>query len=234
MIKKALIVDDDRKLQEALKEYLEEDEFKVTSLYDGLECLDAIAAELPDIVILDIMLPGCSGLDVMRKIKEKYNLPVLLLTAKGDETDRIVGLELGADDYLPKPFNPRELVARIRAVMRRNYLDSGDRSKASDEMLVISDNLVLNKAKQCVNVDGEEVELTLTEYKILEVMVRNRNIILSRDRLMNLAMGKDFMAFDRAIDVHVSKLRAKLGTGDEASSYIKTVRGTGYMLVAKT
>jgi DNA-binding response OmpR family regulator len=229
MIKKALIVDDDWKLQEALKEYLEEDEFKVTSLHDGLNCLDAIGSDVPDIVILDIMLPGCSGLDVMRKIKKRYNLPVLLLTAKGDETDRIVGLELGADDYLPKPFNPRELVARMRAVMRRNVFDNVDDAGEPDETLIEVEDLILNKAKQSVFVGPREVELTLTEYKILEVMMRNRNIILSRDRLMSLAMGKEFMAYDRVIDVHVSKLRAKLRVEPDAPHYIKTVRGTGYM-----
>jgi two-component system phosphate regulon response regulator OmpR len=229
MKKKALIIDDDRKLQEALKEYLEEDEFSVVSIYDGVECLEVIDIEKPDIIILDIMLPGCNGLDVMRKIKKSHSLPVLLLTAKGDETDRIVGLELGADDYLPKPFNPRELVARIRAVMRRNVFRHEDDAGAVDETLITVDDLILNKAKQTVFVGAREVALTLTEFKILEVMMRNRNIILSRDRLMSLAMGKNFMAYDRVIDVHVSKLRAKLQVESDSPHYIKTVRGTGYM-----
>lgn len=229
MRKKVLIVDDDKKLQEALKEYLEEDEFNVVSIYDGPDCLEKMGAESPDIVILDIMLPGGSGLDIMRRIKKKYHLPVLLLTAKGEDTDRIVGLELGADDYLPKPFNPRELVARMRAVMRRNIFDDVEDDKDPDETLITADNLILNKAKQSVFVGPQEVELTLTEYKILEVMMRNRNIILSRDRLMSLAMGKDFMAYDRVIDVHVSKLRAKLRVEPDSPYYIKTVRGTGYM-----
>lgn len=234
MRKKVLIVDDDEKLQDALKEYLEEDEFKVISIFDDPDCLDIIDSESPDIIILDIMLPGCSGLDIMRRIKKKHSIPVILLTAKGEDTDRIVGLELGADDYLGKPFNPRELVARMRAVMRRNVFDDMEGAEDFDETLITVDNLVLNKAKQSVFVGPKEVELTLTEYKILEVMIRNRNIILSRDRLMNLAMGKDFMAFDRVIDVHVSKLRAKLRTGPDAPHYIKTVRGTGYMFVVET
>ena len=234
MKKKVLIIDDDEKLQESLKEYLEEDEFSVVSLYDRPDSLKVIDIESPDIIILDIMLPGCSGLEVMRKIKKKYPLPVILLTAKGEDTDRVVGLELGADDYLPKPFNPRELVARMRAVMRRNVFDSGDNSEDLDETLIMVDNLVLNKAKQSVFVGSKEVELTLTEFKILEVMMRNRNIILSRDRLMNLAMGKDFMAFDRVIDVHVSKLRAKLRVESNSPYYIKTMRGTGYMFVVES
>jgi DNA-binding response OmpR family regulator len=234
MKKKVLIIDDDKKLQEILKEYLEEDEFNVLPMYDGLECLGIIQIESPDIIILDIMLPGCSGLDVMRKIKQKYHLPVILLTAKGEETDRIVGLELGADDYLPKPFNPRELVARMRAVMRRSVFDSGNDSENYDDTLLTVDDLVLNRAKQSVLAGSKEIELTLTEAKILEVMMRNKNIILSRDRLMSLAMGKDFMAFDRVIDVHVSKLRAKLCARPNSPNYIKTVRGTGYMFVVES
>lgn len=234
MRKKVLIIDDDKKLQEALKEYLEEDEFNVISMYDVPDCLEMKGTELPDIVILDIMLPRGSGLEVMRKIKKRHHLPVILLTAKGEDTDRIVGLELGADDYLPKPFNPRELLARMRAVMRRNVFEDGSDLEAPDETLITVGNLILNKAKQSVFVGDREVELTLTEFKILEVMMRNRNIILSRDRLMSLAMGKDFMAFDRAIDVHVSKLRAKLRTGPDSPHYIKTVRGTGYMFVIES
>lgn len=234
MKKKVLIIDDDKKLQDILKEYLEEDEFNVICMYDGPGCLETIESESPDIIILDIMLPGCSGLEVMRKIKKRYHLPVILLTAKGDDTDRIVGLELGADDYLSKPFNPRELVARMRAVMRRNVFDDVDDSENHDETLITVDNIILNKAKQTVFVGSKEVKLTLTEYKILKVMMRNKNIILSRDRLMNLAMGKDFMAFDRVIDVHVSKLRAKLRVDPNSPQYIKTMRGTGYMFVVES
>lgn len=234
MKKKVLIIDDDKKLQKILKEYLEEDEFIVISLFDGINCLGVIDIEEPDIVILDIMLPECNGLDVMSKIKKKYVLPVIMLTAKGEDTDRIVGLELGADDYLPKPFNPRELVARMRAVMRRNVFIGDNSYENHDDMPIKVDNLILNRAKQSVFVGSKEVELTLTEYKILEVMMRNRDVILSRDRLMNLAMGKDFMAFDRVIDVHVSKLRAKLHTDPDSPYYIKTVRGTGYMFTVKS
>lgn len=232
MKKKVLIIDDDKKLQEILREYLGEDEFNVLSVFDGTECLELIDIECPDIIILDIMLPGCNGLDILRKVKKKYNLPVILLTAKGEDTDRIVGLELGADDYLPKPFNPRELVARMRAVMRRNlFTSSNDFKVYYDDIAITADNLILNKSKQSVSLGSKEIELSLTEFKILEVFMRNKNIILSRDRLMNLALGKDFMAFDRVIDVHVSKLRAKLCITPDSHQYIKTVRGTGYMFV---
>ena len=234
MKKKVLIIDDDIKLQGILKEYLEEDEFSIISMFDGLNCLGIIDIESPDIIILDVMLPGCSGLEVMSKIKKKYNLPVIMLTAKGEETDRIVGLELGADDYLPKPFNPRELVARMRAVMRRNIFNGSNDYENHDQISITVDNITLKKNKQSVLIGTKEVELTLTEAKILEVLMRNRNIILSRDRLMSLAMGKDFMAFDRVIDVHVSKLRAKLCTELNSPQYIKTVRGTGYMFVVES
>jgi two-component system, OmpR family, phosphate regulon response regulator OmpR len=234
MKKKVLIIDDDKKLQEILKEYLEEDEFSVLPMFDGLDCLGVIDIESPEIIILDIMLPGCSGLEVMSKIKKKYNLPVILLTAKGEETDRIVGLELGADDYLTKPFNPRELVARMRAVMRRNVFNISNDYENHDDSAITVDNIILNRSKQSVFVGSKEVELTLTECKILEVMMRNRNIILSRDRLMSLAMGKNFMAFDRVIDVHVSKLRAKLSAEPNSRQYIKTMRGTGYMFVVES
>ncbi|MBN1626220.1 MAG: response regulator transcription factor [Deltaproteobacteria bacterium] len=234
MKKKVLIIDDDQKLQEILKEYLEEDEFHVISLLDGANCLPIIDLEAPDIVILDVMLPSGSGLDVMSKIKKKYVVPVIMLTAKGEDTDRIVGLELGADDYLPKPFNPRELVARMRAVMRRNVFTDGNAYSHHDDTPIKVENIILNRAKQTVFVGSKEIELTLTEFKILEVMMRNRDVILSRDRLMNLAMGKDFMAFDRVIDVHVSKLRSKLHAYPDSPHYIKTVRGTGYMFTVES
>jgi len=233
MKKKVLIIDDDKKLQKILKEYLEEDEFHVVSMFDGVDCLSRIDNESPDIIILDVMLPECNGLELLSKIKKKYTIPVIMLTAKGEDTDRIVGLELGADDYLPKPFNPRELVARMRAVMRRNVFTGGN-AHEEDDVDITVENITLKKNKQAVIVGTKEVELTLTEYKILEVMMRNRNVILSRDRLMSLAMGKDFMAFDRVIDVHISKLRTKLRVDQESPHYIKTMRGTGYMFTVES
>jgi len=234
MKKKVLIIDDDKKLQKILKEYLEEDEFNVVSMFDGVNCLEIIDIESPDIIILDVMLPECNGLDVMSKIKSKHNLPVIMLTAKGEDTDRIVGLELGADDYMPKPFNPRELVARMRAVMRRNAPAGSNYHEEMHDIAITAGNLTLKKSKQSVFVGTKEVELSLTEFKILEVLMRNRNMILSRDRLMNLAMGKDFMAFDRVIDVHVSKLRTKLHVEPSSQQYIRTVRGTGYMFTVES
>ena len=231
MGKRVLIVDDDNKLRKLLKEYLEGAEFQVLGLADGGSVMKTIAEESPDMVILDIMLPKKSGLELLKEIRQGSRIPVIMLTARGEEADRVIGLELGADDYLPKPFSPRELMARINAVLRRSAPE-GKSGKAEDEgMLLRVGDLVLNKAKQTLVREGEEIPLSSTEYRILKAMMENPNRVLSRDQLMNLSRGKDFMAFDRSIDVHVSKLRAKLETDSRSPRYIKTVWGTGYMFV---
>jgi len=228
---KVLIIDDDEKLCRLLSEYLGENGFDVQSQHDGLDASNAITREAPDIIILDIMLPGKDGLEVLKEIRKDHGLPIIMLTAKGDETDRIVGLELGADDYLAKPFNPRELLARVKAVLRRSvHQDKGD--EASPKNLVVRvGGVTLNKARQSVTVEGREIDLSTAEYRILEVLMKNPNAVLSRDQLMTLARGRDFAAFDRSIDVHVSKLRAKLEPDPRMPRWIKTVWGTGYMFV---
>jgi two-component system, OmpR family, phosphate regulon response regulator OmpR len=229
--KKVLIVDDDNKLRKLLKEYLEGAGFQVLGLADGASVMKTIAEESPDMVILDIMLPKKSGLELLKEVRQKSGIPVIMLTARGEEADRVIGLELGADDYLPKPFSPRELMARINAVLRRSGPE-GRSGKAGDEdMFLRVGDLVLNKARQILVREGSEIPLSSTEYRLLKVMMENPNRILSRDQLMSLARGKDFMAFDRSIDVHVSKLRAKLETDSRSPRYIKTIWGTGYMFV---
>ena len=231
MGKKVLLVDDDAKLRKLLREYLEGYGLHILTLADGLSVAKTIREESPDMIILDIMLPKRDGLEVLKEIRMEFSVPVIMLTAKGEDADRIVGLELGADDYLPKPFNPRELLARIKAVLRR--LPDRDRSKArrDENMLIEAGGLMLNKAKQTLLIEDKEVELSLTEYKLLEALMENPNKVMSRDQLMNLARGRDFMAFDRSIDVHVSKLRAKLEPDPRFPQRIKTVWGTGYMFV---
>lgn len=231
MDKKVLIVDDDAKLRKLLREYLEDYGFQVLTLEDGLSVLETLKTESPDIVILDIMLPKKDGLEVLKEIRTEFDVPVIMLTAKGEDADRIVGLELGADDYLPKPFNPRELLARIRAVLRRLPVQDKRKAKGDENIFIEAGGIVLNKAKQALLVEDKEVELSSTEYKVLEALMEHPNMVMSRDELMNLARGRDFMAFDRSIDVHISKLRAKLEANPRAPKRIKTVWGTGYMFV---
>lgn len=228
---RVLIIDDDQKLCRLLSQYLGENGFQVCSAQDGPEGLKAISRELPDMIILDIMLPGKDGLEVLKEIRKDRALPVIMLTAKGDDTDRIVGLELGADDYLAKPFNPRELLARVKAVLRRSTHQEKDDDAGPKDIIIRVGGLTLNRAKQSVTVEGQELDLSTTEYRILEVLMKNPNTVLTRDQLMTLARGRDFAAFDRSIDVHVSKLRAKVEPDPHAPTRIKTVWGSGYMFV---
>jgi two-component system phosphate regulon response regulator OmpR len=234
MTNRVLIIDDDTKLRNLLHEYLEENGFQVFSLEDGSGAMETIEKESPDIVILDVMMPGVGGLDVLKEINRKYSLPVIMLTAKGEETDRIIGLELGADDYMPKPFNPRELLARMRAVMRRIPADGEETVEEENPRIVKAGGLTLDRAKQTVLMGDSEMDLSSTEFKILEVLMKNPNSVMSRDEIMSIARGRDFMAFDRSIDVHISKLRAKLETDPRYPRLIKTVWGAGYMFVDAT
>ena len=231
MDNKVLIIDDDERLCKLLREFLEVNGFKVTTLGEGSGALKVIGRELPDIVILDIMLPGKDGLEVLKEINREYSVPVIMLTAKGEDTDRIIGLELGADDYIPKPFNPRELLARMRAVMRRIAPELNEEPEKIDDHAITAGGITLNRSKHTVTVNNEEMDLSLTEYKILEALMRKPNVVLSRDEIMNSARGKDLMAFDRSIDVHISKLRAKLEKDPRYPKRIKTIWGSGYMFV---
>jgi two-component system phosphate regulon response regulator OmpR len=230
MTKKILIIDDDIKLIELLSEYLGGNQFDVSYILDGLNAVSKIESLAPDLIILDYMMPGKDGLEVLRDIRATYELPVIMLTARGDETDRIVGLELGADDYLPKPFNPRELLARIKAVLRRNVTSSLQSFTNKDLVIQVGD-IILNKATHTIEANGNIIDLSTTEFKILEVLMKNPNRVLSRDQIMNMAQGKDFMAFDRSIDIHISKLRSKIETDPSSPKRIKTIWGTGYMFV---
>ena len=229
MSRKILIIDDDIKLIQLLREYLEENNFKVSHALDGNHAVAKIQEKTPDLIILDIMLPGKDGLEVLKDIRREITLPVIMLTAKGDDTDRIIGLELGADDYLPKPFNPRELLARIKAILRRqdmlNFEDSGE------NLLIRCHDMVLNRASHTIEIGRETVDLSTTEFNILEVLMKSPNTVLSRDHIMNLAQGKDFMVADRSIDIHISRLRGKIESDPGAPKRIKTIWGTGYMFV---
>jgi two-component system, OmpR family, phosphate regulon response regulator OmpR len=232
MKKKICIIDDDEKLQRLLKEYLEEYSYEIMSLLRGDRVIEFINKEKPDIIILDIMLPGKDGMEILKDIRKSSGLPVIMLTAKGEETDRIVGLELGADDYLSKPFNPRELLARIKAVLRRSVTSSAEKihNQASS---IKKGGLTLNNSSMTLEIGDKSIELSRTEYKILEAFMKNPGIVISRDELMNIARGRDFIAFERSIDVHVSKLRAKIESISGVNEKIKTIWGTGYMFVDK-
>jgi len=228
---RVLIIDDDEKLRKLLGDYLKDHGFETTCLGDGSNVLAVLSAEKPDLVILDIMMPGKDGLEVLKEIRREHGLPVIMLTARGDDTDRIVGLELGADDYLPKPFNPRELLARMKAVLRRTMSrDQGNPEKARPNIISAA-GITLNTAKQTVVAEGKEMELSFAEFRILEVLMKNPNTVMSRDQLMTLARGRDFTAFDRSIDVHISKLRSRVEADPARPKRIRTVWGAGYMLV---
>jgi two-component system, OmpR family, phosphate regulon response regulator OmpR len=232
MSSRILIVDDDEKLRKLLKEYLEGYGLKVITLADGLNIEKVVRAEDPDAVILDIMLPGEDGLSVLKRIRSFSSVPVIMLTAKGEDSDRIVGLELGADDYMPKPFNPRELLARIKAVLRRLRPERGAPEAGPDA--IKAGGLALQLSRQALLVEEHEIELSTAECRVMEALMRRPNVALSRDRLMTLARGRDFMAFDRSIDMHISNLRSKLSAYPDAKKRIKTIWGTGYMFVVES
>lgn len=228
---RVLIIDDDEKLRKLLGEYLKDHGFHSTCIADGADVLRVLSTDRPDLVILDIMLPGKDGLEVLKEIRKEHGLPVIMLTARGDDTDRIVGLELGADDYLPKPFNPRELLARMKAVLRRTVNEDRGGGEKARHNIINAAGISLNTAKQTVVVEGREMELSTAEFRVLEVLMKNPNTVMSRDQLMTLARGRDFTAFDRSIDVHISKLRSKVEADPNAPKRIKTIWGAGYMLV---
>jgi two-component system, OmpR family, response regulator len=220
MALRVLIVDDDARLFELLRSYLEQNGIGAESARDGLSALTRLEAGGFDAVLLDIMMPGLDGLSVLRKIRDRGDLPVIMLTAKGDETDRVVGLELGADDYLPKPFSPRELLARLRAVVRRTQ------AREIRKKLAVSGVSVELESRR-VERGGAAVELTGLEFDVLVALMQRAGRVVPRTALLELAGRNDVTVSDRTVDVHVSHLRKKLG--DDPPRLIRTVRGIGYM-----
>ena len=225
-----LVVDDDVELCELVSEYLTQEGYAVECVHDGTGVPDRVAAETPDLVILDVMLPGLNGFEVLRRIREQSQTPVIMLTARGEEVDRVVGLELGADDYLAKPFSPRELTARMRAVLRRVHLAAAAGESGRAEALTVGD-LHLDLGARTVRVRGEEVRLTGIEFGLLERLVRSAGTIVDRGDLSREVLGRRASTFDRSLDVHLSNLRRKLGLLGDGSERIKTVRGVGYIYV---
>jgi len=221
-----LLIDDDEELGEMLSEYLQPEGFQVTVCSRGDSGVNVAQENAWDAIILDIMLPGLNGIDVLRHIRQRSQVPILMLTAKGDDIDRILGLEMGADDYLPKPFNPRELVARLRAILRRHTVPSGIADEAAD---LKCRSLVMKPASRRVSVGNQELELTSTEFTVLMVLMENAGQVVSKETLYEVALGRPLSAYDRSIDMHISHLRRKLADLD-SSLTIHTIRGAGYQL----
>lgn len=227
-----LVVDDDREIRDLLARFLERHRLRVTAVRDGREARRAWTNGHYHLVVLDLMLPGESGLDLARWMRGQSNVPIVMLTAMGEETDRIIGLELGADDYVPKPFNPRELLARIRAVLRRAGDAPEHRADPAARTLVFSGWTLEPARRRLLNPEGVEVALTGGEYDLLVALVERANRVLTRDILLDLLRGRQAGPFDRAIDVAVSRLRRKLEDDGRHAQLIKTVRGGGYVLAA--
>ncbi len=227
-----LIVDDDREIRDLLARFLERNRFRVTAARDGREARRAWINGHYQLVVLDLMLPGESGLDLARWMRSQGNVPIIMLTAMGDETDRIIGLELGADDYVPKPFNPRELMARMRAVMRRTAERDERKPDGDARVLRFAGWMLQPLRRRLLNPDGVEVPLTGGEYELLVALLDRANRVLTRDMLLDLLRGRQAGPFDRAIDVAISRLRRKLEDDGRNAQVIKTVRGGGYVLAA--
>ncbi len=233
-VDRILLVEDDPRLAEMLTEYLGQSGFRVSHAATGRIAMEHIAAAEIDAVILDLMLPDMDGLDVCRQLRASSDVPVLMLTARGDAIDRIVGLEIGADDYLPKPFEPRELLARLRAILRRRvdvrHIDAppGATPPSPDDFLRFG-RLEIDPAAHAARLDGVPCELTAYQFDLLLVLARHAGRVLSRDALMDLLKGEPLEAFDRSIDVHMSRIRAAVEDDPKKPRRIITVRGAGYL-----
>lgn len=233
---RVLIIDDDIELCSLLKDYLEPEGFRIETAHDSESGFKRVFCGEYSLVVLDVMLPGVNGFDVLRRIREQSRIPVIMLTARGDDVDRIVGLEMGADDYLAKPFNPRELVARIRAVQRRTEPMTRLRD-AANEGLLEDGGLRLDPTRHLVTVNGSSLQLTSVEFSLLHVFMSNKGRVVSREDLAEQVLGRKLAVFDRSIDVHVSSLRKKLAVENQSpntqlAERIKSVRGVGYLFTA--
>ncbi|RUR12298.1 two-component system response regulator CpxR [Legionella sp. km772] len=221
-----LIIDDDTELTDLLAQYLEPEGFHVICVHDGESGVKKALNISFDAIILDVMLPKLNGFEVLKAVREHSQTPVLMLTARGDDVDRIVGLEIGADDYLPKPCNPRELVARLRAILRRTQKTPVHRPVIEEH------NIMVDCSKRTVTMAGAFLELTNAEFNILEMLIKSPGQAFSKEELTEYALGRKYTAYDRSIDVHISNLRNKLGDNPQGEPILKTVRGFGYMFNA--
>ena len=217
-----LVVDDERRIVRLVRDYLEAAGFRVVTAHDGEMALTQFRYERPDLIVLDLNMPGVDGIDVSRAIRRQYNTPIIMLTARVEETDRIVGLELGADDYVTKPFSPRELVARVKAVLRRT------RNADPVSAPIRAGRLVIDPDKRAVTLDGKMVNLTTTEFDLLLVLARTPGRVFSRMELLDRIQGVAFEGYDRTVDVHIKNLRKKIEPNPRKPRYVLTVYGAGY------
>lgn len=229
---KILLVDDDRELTSLLKELLEMEGFSVIIAYDGEQALTLLDSTI-DLLLLDIMMPKKNGIDTLKEIRRQYQIPVIMLTARGSDLDRVLGLELGADDYLPKPFNDRELVARIRALLRRSNWSEQSQDNLNSSICQV-DGLQLNPGRQEASFNGKVLDLTGTEFTLLYLLAQHLGQVVSREHLSQEVLGKRLTPFDRAIDMHISNLRRKLPDRTDGLPWFKTLRGRGYLMVSAT
>lgn len=225
-MEKVLLVDDDVELTTLLKEYLVEEGFEVSIAQDGRIAIGMASSSSVDIIVLDIMMPHMSGIELLQRIRRMSAIPVLMLTAKGDDADRIAGLNLGADDYVPKPCSPGELAARLRAILRRTRRAAGSASE-----IVQAGDLVMHPGTRVAEWQGKPLDLTGTEFSLLEVLARSAGQLVSKQDISKRALGRSLTPFDRRIDVHISSVRHKLGARDDGQSWIQSVRGQGYQLL---
>jgi DNA-binding response OmpR family regulator len=224
-----LVVDDDVKTVELVKLYLNRDGYKVITSGDGLEALNLARKSHPDLIVLDLMLPGCNGLEICRTLKNESDVPIIMLTARTTEDDKLRGLNLGADDYVTKPFSPRELAARVRAVIRRLPEETLQRGPVEIKRGAITLNFLNREA----SVSGKTLQLTPSEFKLLGVLAREPGRVFSRQQLIEMVFGYDFEGFDRTVDVHILNLRRKVEPDPDHPRYIKTIYGAGYKFAGK-
>ena len=227
-----LLVDDDVELCGLLSEYLANEGYDVEAVHSGSEGLQRTRARSYDLLVLDIMLPGIQGLDVLRRIRAESRLPVLMLTARGNEMDRIIGLEIGADDYLPKPCNPRELAARVRSILRRTGSEEAVEVRAPER--IVAGDLELQPGSRTARQDGSNLDLTMVEYDLLQILAQSAGQVVTRENLVKKVLGREFSPYDHSIDVHVSNLRKKVGRLPDGTDRIRNVRGVGYLYALQT
>jgi len=226
-----LVVDDDGQVRQLISRFLRDNGYRASAARDGREMRETLASTNIDLVVLDLMLPGISGLDLCRELRAHSAVPIIMLTAKGEDTDRIVGLELGADDYIPKPFNPRELLARIRAVLRRAAARPHADQAIGGRLIAFAGYTLDTQRREVTSPEGVVIDLSGGEYDLLLAFIEHPNRVLSRDQLLELSRNRAAEPFDRSIDVQVSRLRRKLEADEKAPALIKTVRGAGYVFV---